>query len=276
MHPIVNEPCPANRKLVKARDGTAYTLQGPDNADTVVLIHGLGLNRLAWKSHLPELDQQYRVLNYDLYGHGDSPLPARPDLSLFSYQLHALMTELGIAKAILVGFSLGGMINRRFARDYPDQVQALVILNSPHERSPEAQKQVEQRALDSAAEGPEANLDATIDRWFTDRFQARYPDIIHTVRSWVLANNPSDYAQCRRVLVFGVKELIHPDPPISCPALIMTTEHDQGSTPAMARAIHAEIPDSVLRVVPGMKHMGLVESPRDFTGPILNFLQHRR
>ncbi len=47
---------------------------------------------------------------------------------------------------------------------------------------------------------------------------------------------------------------------------------DSGSTPAMARAIAGEIPSAQTRIVPGLKHMGLVEAPAQFTAPLLQFL----
>ena len=128
----------------RSRDGTVYELSGPEDAPVMVLIHGLGLNRHTWQQHEPNLAARYRVLNYDLLGHGESvPPPVKPSLTVFSEQLRDLLDELGISSCAIVGFSLGGMINRRFALDYPERVRALAILNSPHERGAEAQKAVD-------------------------------------------------------------------------------------------------------------------------------------
>jgi len=208
-----------------------------------------------WEAYLPRFAQLYRVLSYDLFGHGESAdPPGEPSLTLFSEQLLALLYELGIDRCTIVGFSLGGMINRRFAIDHPERLDALVILNSPHERDPEAQKLVEQRALDSAAGGPGATLDATIERWFTPEFIAAHADYIAAVRGWVLANDVDNYAACRRVLAFGVLELIRPQPPIGHPALVMTCENDSGSTPAMSQAIAGEIDGAQVIVAPGLQH----------------------
>ena len=69
-------------------NGTAFDLHGPADGAVVVLIHGLGLTRDTWAYHVPALAQRYRVLSYDLAGHGDSAKPMkRPSLSLFSDQL---------------------------------------------------------------------------------------------------------------------------------------------------------------------------------------------
>ena len=261
-----------DRAPLSAADGTAWELAGPEGAPVVALIHGLGLDRRTWDGIVPVLATRYRVLSYDLFGHGESaPPPARPSLSLFAEQLRALLDALGIGRAAVVGFSLGGMINRRLAMDRPERVAGLAILNSPHERDARAQRLVEERAADSR-EGPAATIDATLERWFTPAFRAGRPDVVAQVRATVLANEPESYAACRQVLARGVLELIRPDPPLALPALVMTAEHDSGSTPAMARAIATEIAGAELVVVPGLQHMGLVERPQAFADPLLRFL----
>lgn len=256
-----------------APDGTTFELSGPPGSPVVVLIHGLGLNRLAWQWHESAMSNRYRVLTYDLLGHGDSAAPtSRPSLSLFSMQLRHLLDHLGTKECAIVGFSLGGMINRRFALDHPDRVRALAILNSPHARSPRAQKEVESRAAQTAEGGPAATIGSTINRWFTTEFQAAEPDTVSLVRQWVLANDTLIYAQCRQVLAHGVTELIRPITPISTPTLVMTAERDSGSTPAMARAIAAEIPGAQTIIVPRLQHLGLIEQPSLYTEPVLKFL----
>jgi pimeloyl-ACP methyl ester carboxylesterase len=190
---------------------------------------------------------------------------------MFAEQLLALLDELAIDQCSIIGFSLGGMINRRFAMDHPERLHAMAILNSPHEREPAAQKLVEQRALDSAAGGPGATLDATIKRWFSAEFLAANPDYIDRVRGWVLANDPEIYAQCRQVLAFGVVELIRPQPPITHPTLIITCENDSGSTPEMSQTIASEISGSQVIVVPELQHMGLVENSSFFINALAEY-----
>jgi pimeloyl-ACP methyl ester carboxylesterase len=255
-------------------NGSRYELSGPADAPVLALIHGLGLNRRIWDRYRSRLGQRYRVLTYDLYGHGESAAPPQaPDLALFSGQLVGLMDELAIEQCALVGFSLGGMINRRLALDYPERVTALAILNSPHERGREAQSRAEQQAMDAATGGPGATLEAAIERWFTPEYRNSHNDYIEQVRGWVLANDPVIYAQCRQVLAFGVVELIRPEPPITHPTLVITCEHDSGSTPAMSQAIASEIAGAGVIIVPDLRHMGLAENPSFFITALSEFLE---
>ena len=259
--------------MARSTTGTSYDLTGPTGAPVLVLVHGLGLTRATWDAFVPALAQTCRVLSYDLPGHGDSALPQEmPSLAMLSNQLVALLDELHIAHATIIGFSLGGMINRRAAMDHPGRVTALVVLNSPHERTPEAQRLVEDRAAQTGEGGPAATIDSTLERWFTAQFRQDAPDVVAKVRAVVLANDPGNYTRHRQVLATGVVELIRPVPPITMPTLVMTCEHDSGSTPAMAHAIASEIIGAQTVIVPGLQHLGLIERPDLFIRPIGQFL----
>jgi pimeloyl-ACP methyl ester carboxylesterase len=256
-----------------SNSGTTYSLTGIEDASVVVLIHGLGLTHGMWDQYLPMLEKNYRVLAYDLSGHGDSSPPEKaPSLTSYAKQLCDLMDELNIETAALIGFSLGGMINRRFAMDYPGRASVLGIFNSPHERSPEAQKQVEQRVVDTRDGGLGATLQTTLERWFTSRFRAESQELVQQIAACVLANDTVAYAQCRQVLATGVIELIRPKSPLDLPVLVITCEHDSGSTPAMSHAIASEISGAEVVIIPVLQHMGVVEQPTLFIEPLLTFL----
>jgi len=258
-----------------APDGTAYDLSGPQDAPVVALIHGLGLCREIWHEHLPQLSARYRLLNYDLYGHGQSaPPPDTATLKIYSDQLASLLESLAIPRAAVVGFSIGGMINRRFALDYPDKTSALVILNSPHDRGEQAQAQVEARAIQVREQGTLSTLEDALKRWFTPEYLST-GNGVNLVRQWREQVDPESYAQAAWVLANGVRELIQPSPSINLPTLIMTCENDTGSTPAMSDAIAAEIQGAQKQVVPQLQHLGLMEDVDAFTKPILQFLDEQ-
>ena len=257
--------------------GTAFDLIGEPCKPVVVLIHGLGINRQMWRDHIAELTQHFRVLSYDLLGHGESEIPGlQPTLQAFAAQLKNLLDQLQIKRCAIAGFSLGGMINRRFAMDYPEYVNALIILNSPHHRSTAEQKIINQRVADTVQGGPSATIETSLARWFTEEFRTLHADIVAEVRSWILSNDPIFYSQCREVLATGVAELIRPQPPLSVPALVITCENDIGSTPTMSCKIAGEISDSRLFIIPELQHLGLMEYPAIFCKPIIEFLSEHQ
>lgn len=258
----------------RAPDGTAFALSGPKDKPVVALIHGLGLCSGVFDGLFPALEAEYRVLRYDLYGHGQSmPVPRKASLSLYSDQLAGLLDYLEIEQASVVGFSIGGMINRRFALDYPQKLASMVILNSPHDRGEMGQTAVEQRALQVREQGAFSTFDEALKRWFTPACLAGSDPSPDLVREWRGLVDPESYAQAAWVLANGVRELISPEPEISTQTLVITCENDTGSTPEMSVAIAAEITDSQIIIIPELKHLGLMEKPALFSASILKFLK---
>ena len=251
--------------------GTAYDVFG-NRPETMVLVHGLGLNRHSWQWQIPALSPHYRVVTFDLHGHGESSVPPEtPSLTLFSQQLNELFDHLAISRAALLGFSLGGMIARRFAMDHIERLWALGILHSAHARDKAAHDAIQARVVQAAKEGPSATVEAALARWFTEAFRQSHPGMMDEVRRWILANRKEVYAPIYQVLVDGVTELVSPNPPIACPTLVMTGDEDYGNSPAMSRAIAAEIPGSELVILPGLRHMAPAEAPELFNARLLTF-----
>jgi len=256
---------------MRAPDGTAFTVQGPPGAPAVVLIHGLGLNRALWQWTAPAL-AHFRVVTYDLLGHGETPAIANPRLVDLTAQLAVLLDHLRISSAALVGFSMGGMVARHFAQTNRKRTSALVLLNTPHRRSPEAQAAVQARVQEARTHGPAATVEAALGRWFSDGYRQANPEKMDLVRHWVLANDPAVYPRSYRIFAEDLPQVLAPDPPLACPTLVMTGEEDHGNSPAMAISIAAEIAGARVTILPGLRHMALMEAPQAVNIPLLAFL----
>jgi pimeloyl-ACP methyl ester carboxylesterase len=100
--------------------------QGPD----VVLLHGLGATKLSYLPLLPALAREHRVIVPDLPGHGESTKPrVAYTPALFAGVVKGLFDELGVARAVVVGNSMGGRIALEVAAEFPDRVRGLVLLD---------------------------------------------------------------------------------------------------------------------------------------------------
>ncbi len=258
----------------RTADGTVFERIGPADAPAIVFIHGLGLNRACWQWTLPALSGRFQLLTYDLFGHGESVTPPEtPSLSLFSRQLAALLDHCTIASTGIAGFSLGGMIARRFAQDVPERVAALAILHSAHRRSPEAQAAILKRVEQAHDQGASATVEAALQRWFTEAFRAQNPEMMDLVRGWVVSNRKEIYHRVYRVLAQGIEEILAPTPPLRCPTLVMTGDEDHGNGPEMTRAIAAEIAGAEVRILQQLRHMALAEAPERFNTPLAQFFE---
>jgi len=242
----------------------------------VILIHGLGLNRHMWQWQVPALSDQFKIITYDLLGHGDSDKPSGAyEMSQMVEQIEQLMSELEIDNAAMVGFSLGGLIVRAFALAHPGKITAMVILSSAHARSVEQRDSILQRMSQVAAGGPEATVDESLHRWFTEEFSKHHPERLATVKGWVLANDPKVYAEVYRLLAEGDVGLELSIADIRCPVLIATGEEDHGNSVAMAEDMAALMPNAKVAVLSGLRHMALAEDPNAVNALLLSFLREQ-
>jgi pimeloyl-ACP methyl ester carboxylesterase len=101
---------------------------GPPEGPPIVLLHGVGGSRSNWAFVAPELARTRRVLVVDLPGHGrSSALPAAPGLAPYADRVARLIEDEGLAPAVVVGHSLGGLVGIRLAGRRPELVRGLVL-----------------------------------------------------------------------------------------------------------------------------------------------------
>jgi pimeloyl-ACP methyl ester carboxylesterase len=110
-------------------DRLAYRDNG--DGEVLLLIHGMAGSSDTWRSVIPQLSKNFRVIALDLLGHGESAKP-RSDYSLgaFAVLLRDFLDELGVSRATVVGHSLGGGVAMQFVYQHPDYVQRLILISS--------------------------------------------------------------------------------------------------------------------------------------------------
>jgi pimeloyl-ACP methyl ester carboxylesterase len=251
--------------------GTSYLATG--QGQPVVLIHGVGLNKEMWGGQVVGLATNYRVITYDMLGHGASPRPAAGTPLLgYADQLLELLDHLQLPQATVIGFSMGGLVARAFALHYPERLQGLVVLNSVFNRSAEQRAGVIARTAQAAEHGPDANAEAALSRWFSREYQAANPAQIAALRETLAGNDPQGYLTTYEL--FATQDMYRADDlkGLRAPTLVATGELDPGSTPEMARQLADRIPGATVAVLAEQRHMMPVESPRLVNQLLLGFL----
>ena len=232
---------------------------------TIVFIHGLGLTQDVWSWQV-SLFKNHNVLIYDLLGHGDSKDPeGEISLNLFSDQLLQIINHIKLEKFILVGFSLGSMISRKFASLHPSKVEALVLLNSPNRLLDQERDEILERAKLLKDEGPESATEAAINRWFSIPFH-----IVQLVRNWVNNNRKEIYSKVYPILYYGSIDLKSLNE--SKPTLIITCDQDFANGPDAAEEIANNFKNSNVRILQNLRHMALVEDYKKVFVEIDEFL----
>ncbi|HXH03549.1 MAG TPA: alpha/beta fold hydrolase [Candidatus Competibacteraceae bacterium] len=251
--------------------GTAYRVCGA--GEPLVFIHGVGMNKEVWEPQVSAFAADYRVISYDMLGHGGSVLPPEaPTLGDYARQLARLLDALDIGAANVVGHSMGALVALAFALDHPERVLRLVALNAVYQRSAEQREAVISRATALAVCGVGDTVEGTLSRWFGDGQDGRQAEQAARIRAWLQAVDPVGYARTYRLFATAddaVADRLHT---LRVPALFMTGEHDPNSTPAMSQNMAAATPMGRVLVVPGERHMMAYAAPERINPLLRQFL----
>lgn len=240
--------------------------QGP----ALVFIHGLGSSTRDWEYQAPEFARDYRVITFDLRGHGKSDKPAGPyTMPMLASDLAGLLQKLQIPSVHLAGMSLGGGVAFQFVLDHPGMVKTLTIINSGPSLggTPEQAKQeVERRAGIVKQMGMRAMGEALSPALFPKPEQAALRETF--VARWA-ENDPQAYIEATRsMLGWNVTDQLGS---IACPTLILAADQDY-SPVAAKEAYAALIPNAQLVVIPDAHHALPLECPEKFNAALAGFL----
>ena len=248
--------------------GTYYLFNKKDQEVPIVFIHGVGLTHEIWQPQL-EFFNYHSNIAYDILGHGKSSLEdEKISFDDLSKQLIELLDHLNIKKIHLVGFSIGSLIARNFATKYNDHLNTLTLLCSIYKRTEEQQKIVNQR-FEQAKQELKLSKQA-LKRWFTDKYLENNPDTYEKISSILSGNNMANFL---KVYELFVKHKNDEDfKKIQTKTLVMTGEHDVGSTIEMSQQLNSIIKDSELKIIKGGKHLCGIECADDVNLTIKNFI----
>lgn len=251
--------------------------EGPD----ILLIHGLGLSSMkTWRYQIPALSKHFRVHAIDLRGFGKTNNPTNKfSVQQHVYDVKAFMDKVGLEKAALVGFSMGGWISQQFALDYPEKVTALVLSCTTSGLRPHAAQRFVERAARVEVEGMEPLADPQIKNTFNKETIEDNPELIDFYRSNFLdkeENNSNSYASMFRAL--SVPTVTPQLGRIQCPTLVVCGQKDngitRGDTPTdAAEIIHQGIAGSKLVVMDKGGHYAHLEQPDEWNDMVIQFLK---
>jgi len=212
----------------------------------------------------------YRVVRYDMRGHGGSPVPDGPStMADLGGDLVALLDRLEIERASLVGVSLGGMVSLWTAAHRPGRVERLMpCFTSAQLGPPELWRD---RIATVQAEGTGALADAIVARWFTPAFTAREPSYVATIRDTIAATPAAGYASCCHAI--ETMDLRPALQLITAPTLVVSGADDPATPPAHGQLIAEGIHAAELLVLADAAHLGNIEQPEAFNAALADHLQ---
>ncbi len=244
-----------------------YEIHGSEGAPWLVLSHSLACSGRMWDPQLEAFKERYRILNYDMRGHGQSEAPKGAyTLELLADDVLALMESLKIRKAIYCGLSIGGMIGQTLALRPNPPFERMVLADTTHAQPPEALKQWEERIRIAESKGMAALVDSTMERWFTPAFRASAP--AQRIAELIRATPVPGYVGCGRAIM-GLNTTARLKD-IRLPVLAITGESD-GAAPG-TRYIGEKVPGAKFVSIANASHIANIEQPEAFNRALRDFL----
>lgn len=244
------------------------TVDGPTDAQVLVLGGSLGTTTGMWQPQLAALTERLRLIRYDHRGHGRSPVPpGRYTLDELGADLLALLDKRGLDRVHLGGLSIGGMVAMWVAAHAPERVDRLVLLCTAPRLGPPSMWI--QRAWTVRAKGLAAIADHVVGRWFTPTFAAERPEVVAWARRELTGTPADGYAGCCAAI--ETMDLVPVLGAITAPTLVIAGANDPATPPEHAHRIAAGIPDARVELVPAA-HLANVEQPDAVNRLMLEFL----
>ena len=232
----------------------AYEMTG-DGPLTVVLTHGLAASQATWAAQVAALAPRYRVLTWDLRGHGGSAPNAAPcTLGDLAGDLNEVLDRAGVQRAVVLGHSAGGVVAMQFALDHPERTAGLVLVGTASECNERAKQFYE-----GLAELAEARGMAPVNKRLGVGAEEAPAD-------------PATFARVARAMAsLNAAPLTPRLGEIRCPAQMIVGDKDflgAGGSVILNRRIAG----SRLAIVPERGHGIFVEDPAGFNAIVGDFL----
>jgi len=254
---------------------TRYVVSGHDGADTVMLAHSLASSHIMWAPQVRALEPRYRVLRYDIRGHGASGVPAGPyTLEQLAADAVSLLDALDIDRVHFVGLSMGGMIGQALALHHRDRLLSLGLCDTTA-RIPASMQPVWRERIERArAEGMAALVEETIARWFTEPARTAGAPAIDMIREQILATPVEGFVGCCEAI--SALDYLDRLDQVDLPTLILVGEQDPSTPVVASEAIQARIPGSRLVRLADAAHLSNIEQAAGFNEALLAFLDATR
>lgn len=257
-----------------------YELKG--SGDYLLQIGGAGFSHENFGLVTEDMSKQFTVIDFDLRGYGNSDRPSQKySMEVWADDCAALLGAIDVDRAHVHGTSMGGMVAIKFAANYPDKVNGLVIDCASAKSDFMSRSRFEiwkalaraygtgsrELALELATQG--------LSRRFLDE---RGPEMIPMIQGVLERNCPVETfcAACDAMIEMDMSDDLEK---ITAPTLVMDgdldflTPLDQGPQGAGSRLIAERIPNAELYVIDGCAHTNLMEMPELSTSVVVEFLQ---
>jgi pimeloyl-ACP methyl ester carboxylesterase len=263
-----------NIRIIINKLTVSYNDHGTEDAPVIIFIHGFPFNKSMWDDQMNVLKDNYRVIAYDIRGHGNSD-PGIDDffIELFVNDLIRLMEKLGIEKPILCGLSLGGYIALSAVLKYPGRFNGLILNDTQCiADTPEIKENRCTAIIRIMKNGVEQYADEIIKNLFASETFTKKKNIITAVKEMIISTPKQSLCNTLHALAER-KDTCNQLPEINIPVLIMVGKEDKITPIAAAQQMQEKIHGSMLKVIQHAGHIINLENPIAFGKRLVKFLE---
>lgn len=249
---------------------TAYQEHG--SGKPLVLIHGFPLDWRIFEQQVPELSKKSRVIAPDLPGFGQSKSAKPFSIASLADHVHKLLKSLNALPCALGGLSMGGYIALAFAKKYPKDLSALILMDTRAEGDAPEGKAARDKMIELIRkEGSKAIADQMLPKMFTEQTIKSNPDAVKKIRD-IMEHCPPKTIEHALVALRDREDYSGILSSITAPTLIIVGEQDAITPPKMAQTLHEKIANSKLVQIAGAGHVSTMETPAEVTNAMAAFL----
>jgi 3-oxoadipate enol-lactonase/4-carboxymuconolactone decarboxylase len=245
-----------------------WRCDGADDRPALLLGNSIGTDHCLWDPVMPALTAAFRVIRFDMRGHGASEAPAGEySLAQLGQDALAVADAAGAARFHYAGISLGGMVGMWLGANAPARLERLVLANTAPHFPPEGWA-ARIAAVQKGGMSPIADM--VMGRFFTPGFVAAQGPLYGSTRRNLLAVDPAGYIGCCAAI--RDMDLRGSLAQIKAPTLVICGSEDQATPPAQGQSIAAAIPGAACIELAGCAHIPTLETPAAFVEALLGFL----
>ncbi|MBT1687883.1 alpha/beta fold hydrolase, partial [Dawidia soli] len=188
----------------------------------VVFLHGFPFDKHMWEPQLETLKESYRVIAYDVRGHGSSGAgTAEFTISQFANDFILFLDALRIPQAVVCGLSMGGYIALHAIEKAPERFAALILSDTQCFADTDAAREKRKKAIDAIREkGLAPYAEESVKNLFAPASHIDRPEAVDHIRH-TIARGSDDNVTKTLMALAGRKDTCHVLPSVTCPVLIL-------------------------------------------------------
>ena len=255
--------------LIEA-NGERISFVDAGEGPAVLFIHSLGTNAWLYADQIAALKGRYRCIAPDCRAHGATSYN-KPGFSVadLAADHKAVLDHLGVAKAHVVGLSMGGPVAFNFNTAYPGVALSMTIADSF--ARPGAPEAVQDRIYATQEAVAYLSMLEFGNQYAGDRLMPSTPiERLDELAAEIAKCPPKGYVDtCRAIFTYDARDDLKN---VKVPTLVLIGEQDEATPMPASEFIRDSIPGSVLKTIPNAGHLSTIDNPDAFTAALAAFL----